>query len=125
MAGSNEWRTVGALLSGGCALIMANLLPILKWDSIVSGFRKEEETWTRIFKGYEDVINLLEIADNKDEILLQEFQKIKETQTSAALNMIWLPRHKKIWDKCDKEVREYHNLPDDPYNTIENKGENK
>ena len=125
MAGSDEWREIGAFLAGGCALVMANLLPILKWDSIVSGFREEEEAWTRIFKGYEDVVNLKEIAENKDEILIQEFQKIKETQTAAALNMRWLPHHKKIWVKCDKEVREYHNLPEDPYKTIENKGENK
>jgi hypothetical protein len=65
MAGVAELRMIGAFLAGGCAFIMANLLPIFKWDVIVAGFKEEEEAWTRIFKGYEEVVSFTEISDRK------------------------------------------------------------
>jgi len=56
MAGSNNFRVVGALLAGGCAFILGTVLPNFRWDSIVSGLKDEQEEWTRIFQGYDGVL---------------------------------------------------------------------
>ena len=114
ISGFSAWRTTGALIAGGCAFIMANLLPILKWDDIVSGFKAEEAEWIRIFKGYEGILSYYEIS-NRDEILVQEIQRVKEMQNATALHSRWLPHNKKVLDQCDKETREYYGLPMDPY----------
>jgi hypothetical protein len=124
MTGFSDWRMFGAFLAATCAIIISNVLPRFKWDDIVSGFKEEEEEWMRIFKGYEDVISFTEISD-RGEILLQEYQRIVESQKASALNSRKLPSNQKVWDECDKEIRDYYNLPQDPYKTIENKGENK
>ena len=121
MAGVPELRLLGACIAGGCAFIMANIIPIFNWDDTVDGFKAEEEEWTRIFKGYEDVISFAKISD-RSEILVQEYQRVKEMQRSAALNARRLPEHRKLLDECDKETRGYYNLPDDPYKTTESKG---
>jgi len=116
MAAFPDWREFGAFLAAACAIIISNLLPRFKWDEMVLGFKAEEETWTRIFKGYEEVIGFTEISD-RGEILLQEYQRIVEMQKAAALNSRWLPSNQRVWDECDQETRAYHNLPDDPYKT--------
>ena len=106
MTGFPEWRLAGAFLAAACAIIISNILPNFKWDDTVSGFKAEEEEWTRIFKGYEAVVSFTEISD-RGEILLQEYQRIVEMQNSAALNSRWLPKDQKVWDECDKETRDY------------------
>jgi len=116
LAGMPQTRLYGAILASGCAFFMANVLPNFKWDSIVSVFDDEEKEWTKIFYGYEDLIRVAEISE-KGEILLQEFQKVREMQKTAALNDRHLPTNKKLWDEKDTEVKEYWNLPKDPYKT--------
>jgi len=109
LSGVPKFQTIGIILSSTSAIIIANFLPIFKWDDIVSGFKSEEEEWTRIFKGYEEIISFAEISD-RGEILVQELQRIKEMQKAAALNDRMLPKSQQLFDKYEKEVREYYGL---------------
>jgi|NGEPerStandDraft_6_1074524.scaffolds.fasta_scaffold08214_3 hypothetical protein len=118
LVGVPETRIYGALLASGCAFFMSNVLPNFKWDSIVAGFVSEEQEWTKIFYGYEDLIRVAEISE-RGEILIQEFQKVREMQRTAALNDRHLPVNKKLFVEKDLEVRGYYNLPKDPYKTEE------
>ena len=116
MAGFPDLRMYGAFLAGACAILVSYILPRFKWDDIISGFKDDEQEWMRIFKGYEDIISFTEISD-RGEILVQEFQRVKEMQKAAALTSRKLPQNKKLNEKIDAEVRAYWNLPNDPYKT--------
>jgi len=113
LAGTPDYRLLGAYIAGGCAFLLANVLPIFKWDTIVSGLRAEEQDWTRIFQGYEEIISFNQIS-NREEMLVQEFQRIKELQKAATLNDRILPKSQKLLDKYESKVREFYNL--DPNN---------
>jgi hypothetical protein len=106
---AQQWPLLGIILSGGCAFIIANLIPIFKWDSIVSGFKEVEKDWTRIYKGYEEILSFYEIS-NKDEILSREYQRVKEMHNAAALNDQKLPKDAILLEKCQKEVMEYRGI---------------
>jgi hypothetical protein len=105
----DNWRIIGVILAGGSAALTTSILPNFKWDSIVSGFKKEEEEWTRILQGYKDVLRFSEIS-NKDEMLLQEFQRINEMQNAAALNDRLLPKDDLLLNQKESEVRKFHRL---------------
>ena len=109
LAGVAEVRMYAAFVAGGCAFLIANVIPNFKWDSIVSGFKDEALEWTKIFYGYEDLIRVAQMSE-KGEILLQEFQKVREMQKAAALNDRHLPRDQKLFGKCEEEVRKYWGL---------------
>ena len=65
LAGIPEYRLIGAWLAGGCAFVMANVLPIFKWETIVSGLKAEEGDWTRIFQGYEEILSFNQISSSR------------------------------------------------------------
>jgi hypothetical protein len=109
LAGIPETRLYGAFLASGCAFVMANVLPNFKWDSIISGFEDEEREWADIFYGYEDLIRVAEISE-RGEILIQEFQKVREKQKAAALNDRELPLNQWLLDEKEAEVRKFYNL---------------
>jgi hypothetical protein len=109
MAGSNHYRVLGASLAGGCAFLLATVLPNFRWDSIVSGLKEEQEEWTRIFQGYDGVLNLTAIS-NRDEMLSREFQKVEELKKAAELNDRNLPEDKKLLNELEAEVRKYYKL---------------
>ena len=107
MSGIPESRILGAILAGGCAFIMANILPIFKWEARVSGFNEAENEWMRIFKGYEDVLSFYEISD-RGEILVQEFQRVKEMQKAAAFSDKRLPVNERLLRQKEQETRDYY-----------------
>ncbi|MGA2246429.1 MAG: hypothetical protein ABSH48_15650 [Verrucomicrobiota bacterium] len=109
MAGSDHFRVVGAFLAGGCAFALASVLPNFRWDAIVSGLKEEQDERTRIFQGYDDILNMTKILD-RDEMLLQEFQKVEELKKSAELNDRNLPEDQHLLDKLEAEVRQYYKL---------------
>src|SRR5438874_1843854 len=80
----------GACLAGAGAFILASVLPNFHWDSIISGFKDEQEEWTRIFQGYEGLLRMAQILE-RDEMLAQEYQKVEELRNAAALNDRNLP----------------------------------
>ena len=109
MAGSDNFRVIGAILAGGCAFALASILPNFRWDNIVSGLKDEQEEWTRIFQGYEGLLNMTKILE-RDEMLAQEFQKIEELKKATELNDRNLPEDTKLLDKLEVEVRKYYKL---------------
>jgi hypothetical protein len=109
LCGVKELRIIGAFIAGACAVIMANVLPNFKWDAIVAGFKDEQENWIKIHQGYEDLIRVMEISD-RGEILLQEFQRVREMQRAAALNEKTLPIDRALLEKLEAEVRNYYEL---------------
>jgi hypothetical protein len=111
MTGSSDYRILGASLAGGCAFLLASVLPNFRWDTIISGLKDEQEEWTRIFQGYEGLLNMSQISD-RDEMLAQEFQKIEELRKAAQLNDRGLPTDEKLLKETEKEVRKYYGLPD-------------
>src|ERR1035437_6719621 len=48
MAGSDHLRVLGAFMAGGCAFLLATVLPNFRWDAIVTGLKEEQAEWTRI-----------------------------------------------------------------------------
>ncbi len=109
MAGSNHFRVFGAALAGGCAFLLASVLPNFRWDAIVSGLKEEQEEWTRIYHGYDGLLNISQILD-RDEMLTQEFQRVEELRKSSELNDRNLPEDQKLLEEIEKEVRDYHKL---------------
>jgi len=109
MAGTDHYRVLGASLAGGCAFLLASVLPNFRWDAIVSGLKEEQEEWTRIFQGYDGVLNMMKISD-RDEILSREFQKVEELKKAAELNDRNLPEDKKLLKELEAEVRKYYKL---------------
>ena len=109
MTGSSDYRILGASLAGGCAFLLASVLPNFRWDTIVSGLKDEQEEWTRIFQGYEGLLNMAQISD-RDEMLAQEFQKIEELRKAAQLNDRGLPTDKKLLKETEIEVRKFYRL---------------
>jgi hypothetical protein len=112
LAGSDNYRVFGAFLAGGCAFILASILPNFRWDAIVTGLKDEQEEWTRIFQGYDGVLNMTKISD-RDEILSREFQKVEELKKAAVLNDRNLPEDKNLRDKIEAEVRKYYKLDEE------------
>lgn len=106
---SEDFRLFGALLAGGCAFVLANILPNFKWDAIVSGLREEQEEWTRIFYGYEGLLTMTKIMD-RGEILTHEFQKVEELRRAAGFNDRYLPEDEALLKQLEKEVRDYYGL---------------
>jgi len=109
LAANPETQIYGTAIAAFCALLMANILPIFKWDGIITGFKEEEQDWTRIRNGYQDLLRVTAIAD-RGEILLQEFQKVREMQNMAALNDRHLPQDPQLLDNKEAEVRKFYNL---------------
>jgi hypothetical protein len=109
MAGSDHFRVVGAILAGSGAFILATVLPNFRWDAIVLGLKEEQAEWTRVFQGYDGLLNLTKISD-RDEILTMEFQKVEELKKAAELNDRNLPEDEKLLDKLELEVRKYYGL---------------
>jgi hypothetical protein len=107
MAGTNHLRVFGAALAGGCAFILSSILPNFKWDSIVSGFKNEQEEWTRIFQGYDGLLHMYQILE-RDEMIAQEFQKVEELRKASQLNDRRLPKDDKLFKETELEVREYY-----------------
>src|SRR6266567_7612433 len=70
LVGNSKFGSFGGIIAGFGAFLIANVLPNFKWDSIVNGFKEEQEEWTRIHQGYEALLRNAEISD-KDEILIQ------------------------------------------------------
>ena len=112
LTGLENWREIGAIMAGGCAIITTSLFPLFKWDSIVNGFNDSENEWTRIHKGYENVFSYYNISD-KAEILVQEFQRVKEMQNGAALSDKRLPYNSEKFKHYVQEVRDYHKEEDE------------
>ena len=106
MAGTNHFRILGAALAGGCAFVLSNIMPIFRWDTFVSGFKDEQEEWTRIFQGFEGLLDMTQILE-RDEMLAQEFQKIEELRKASQLNDRRLPKDKKLFKETELEVRKY------------------
>ena len=109
MTGNNDLRVFGASLAGGCAFLLASILPNFRWEIIVSGLKEEQEEWTRIFQGYEGLLNMAQILD-RDEMLAQEFQKVEELKKAAELNDRNLPEDKRLLKQLEAEVRKYYKL---------------
>jgi hypothetical protein len=109
VSGFTDWRLIGTLISGLSAFVLANVLPAFKWDSILLAFRDEQDDWTRIHHGYEDLLRVSKLA-GRDEILLQEFQRIREMQNNAALNEKLLPKNEELLEEIELEVRQYYGL---------------
>ena len=109
LLGNATWAWLGGFMAGGCAFVLGNVIPNFKWDKIVEGFKEEQEAWTRIQQGYEDLLRVSEISD-KGEILLQEFQRVREMQKTAALDERNLPKDEKLLDRLEKEVRDFYGL---------------
>lgn len=109
MAAGDHFRIVGALLAGGCAFLLGSVLPNFRWDAIVSGLKEEQEEWTRIFQGYEGLLNMAQISD-RDEMLSMEFQKVEELKKAAELNERNLPDDEILLRKIEVEVRKYHKM---------------
>ena len=109
MAGNDFFRVLGACLAGGCAFVLANVLPNFRWDTIVSGLKDEQEEWTRIFQGYDGLLNMTKISD-RDEMLACEFQKVEELKKAAELNDRDLPEDQKLLNELEAEVRKYYKL---------------
>ncbi len=109
LLGNTKWAWLGGLFAGGCAFVIGTVIPNFKWDSIVGGFKNEREAWTRIRQGYEDLLRVSEMSD-KGEILLQEFQRVKEMQKAAALDEKDLPKNEKLLLQMEQRVRDYYRL---------------
>jgi hypothetical protein len=109
MAGSDHYRVLGAILAGGCAFVLANVLPNFRWDAIISGLKNEQEEWTRIFHGYDGLLNMTKISD-RDEMLSREFQKVEELKKAAELNDRNLPEDEILLNELEAEVRKYYKL---------------
>jgi hypothetical protein len=45
LATAPKYRLIGALIASGCAGLTASISPLTRWESIVSGIKKEEEEW--------------------------------------------------------------------------------
>ena len=106
MAGTNYFRVFGACLSGGCAFILSKFLPNYSWDAKVSGFKSEQDEWTRIFQGFEGLFHMYQILE-RDEMITQEFQKVEELRKASQLNDRRLPIDKKLLKETQMEVRQY------------------
>jgi hypothetical protein len=109
LTGTTRFRFLGACMAGGCAFILANILPNFRWDTIVSGFKDEQEEWTRIFHGYDGLLSMSQILD-RDEMLAQEYQKIEELRKASELHDRNLPDDNKLLLKLQSEVRKYYEL---------------
>ena len=109
MAGIDHSRVAGAFLAGGCAFVLASVLPNFRWDAIVSGLKDEQEEWTRIFQGYDGLLSMTKISD-RDEMLSREFQKVEDLKKAAELNDRNLPEDKKLLAELEAEVRKYYSL---------------
>lgn len=106
MAGTNHLRVLGAALAGGGAFILSSILPNFKWDSIVSGFKDEQEEWTRIFQGYEGLLHMYQILE-RDEMIAQEFRKVEALREASQLNDRRLPKDEKLFKETGVEVAKY------------------
>jgi hypothetical protein len=109
LSSAEKFRIFGAILAGGCAFLLGSVLPNFRWDAIVSGLKEEQEEWTRIFQGYEGLLNMAQISD-RDEMLSMEFQKVEELKKAAELNERNLPDDEKLLRKIEEEVRKYHKM---------------
>lgn len=106
MAGTNHFRVIGAFLSGGCAFALSKFLPNFSWDVKVSGFKAEQDEWTRIFQGYEGLYHMYQILE-RDEMITQEFQKVEELRKASQLNDRRLPKDEKLLRETGVEVAKY------------------
>jgi len=106
---ATQYHLLGTFLAAGAAFLVANVLPILKWDTILTGFREEQETWTRIYHGYDNLLRNMEVAE-RDELLILDFKRIKESQEKASLDERHLPVDQKILDQEEEAVRKFHAL---------------
>lgn len=109
MAGTAELRVLGAIMAGVTAFFLASILPNFRWDTIVSGLKDEQEEWTRIFQGYEGLLNMSKVL-NRDEMLVQEYQRIQEMRKALALNDRNLPEDQALLDETEDIVRAYWGL---------------
>ena len=109
MASSNHFRVFGAYLAGGSAFLLSGILPIYRWDSIISGLKAEQEEWTRIFQGYDGLLRMAQILE-RDEMLAQEYQQVEELRKASELNDRNLPEDEKLLHKLEAEVRKYYGL---------------
>lgn len=107
LVGNNSFSALGGVISGGCAFVLGVILPNFGWDKIVHGFEQEQEAWTRIRQGYENILRLAEMSD-RGEILLQDFQQVREMEKTAELDEKHLPKNQKLLDEIEKEVRKYY-----------------
>jgi hypothetical protein len=107
MTSNDNLRVFGAVLAGVCSFVLATLLPNFHWDSIVSGINDEREEWTRIYQGYYDLYQMSKTLD-RNEMLLQEFQKIEERRKAAESNDRALPEDKVLLKKIEREAKIYH-----------------
>lgn len=112
LSSNKDWREVGAMIAGGCAVVTTSLFPLFKWDSIVTGFNDAEDEWMRIFNGYNNVLSYFNISD-RGEILVQEFQRVKEMQSGSALSDKKLPYNHEKLRHYETEVRNYHKEEDE------------
>src|ERR1700722_18404078 len=103
------WRVFGAMLAAGSAFLLASILPNFRWDAIVSGLKDEQEEWMRIYQGYEGLLNMSKVL-NRDEMLLQEYQRVEETRKALALNDRNLPEDQTLLDETEDIVRDYWGL---------------
>jgi len=108
-AGTDYLRVFGAMLAAGSAFLLASILPNFRWDAIVSGLKDEQEEWMRIYQGYEGLLNMSKVL-NRDEMLLQEYQRVEETRKALALNDRNLPEDQTLLDETEDIVRDYWGL---------------
>jgi hypothetical protein len=109
MASSDHFRVFGACMAGASAFLLSGILPVYRWDSIVSGLKDEQEEWTRIFQGYEGLLRMALILE-RDEMLAQEYQKVEELRNAADRNDRNLPEDQILLNKTEAEVRKYYGL---------------
>lgn len=109
LAGTDNFHLIGTVMAGGCAFVVANLLPIIGWQRLVSGLREEREEWTRILHGYESLKIIATILE-KDEMLAWEYKKIEALKEAAARNDRELPEDKRLLAEIEADVRMYHGL---------------
>jgi hypothetical protein len=107
LLGNANWKWLGGIMAGVGAFILGNIVPLVKWEAIVSGLKQEQEDWTKIFHSAESLLRISEISD-KGEILLQELQRIVQMRETCALNERNLPVSKKLLDKYEVETRGFY-----------------
>lgn len=108
LVGIESLRLYAGILAGLSAFALGTVLPTTKWDDLVKGFKEEQEAWTQIHLDAEDLERMIERDSDRDELLVQIHQSIRDAQKEAALDERYLPKDDKLLAECEQQTREYY-----------------